>query len=190
MGDNSDIVKDDCKKKSYAGIPEAEFMEDVDKYMESASVNGNAEMVLRKLDEQHSKYKFMEFNLVSKRRRLKVQIPDLEKSVDMIKLLMKQRNSTEDIKTEFLLSEQVFMKASVPPTDKVCLWLGANVMLEYTLDDAMELLNKNIDTAKRNLGYVEHDLDFLRDQFTTTEVNMARVYNWNVKKRQAAKVGS
>lgn len=35
-------------------------------------------------------------------------------------------------------------------------------MLEYTLDDAMELLNKNIDTAKRNLGFVEHDLDFLR----------------------------
>lgn len=26
-----------------------------------------------------------------------------------------------------------------------------------------------------------------RDQFTTTEVNMARVYNWDVKRRQAAK---
>ena len=31
----------------------------------------------------------------------------------------------------------------VPPTDKVCLWLGANVMLEYTLDDAEVLLKKN-----------------------------------------------
>lgn len=35
-------------------------------------------------------------------------------------------------------------------------------MLEYTLDDAMELLQKNIDTAKKNLGCVESDLDFLR----------------------------
>lgn len=25
-----------------------------------------------------------------------------------------------------------------------------------------------------------------RDQLTTTEVNMARVYNWDVKRRQAA----
>lgn len=29
-------------------------------------------------------------------------------------------------------------------------------------------------------------LIFYRDQITTTEVNMARVYNWGVKKRQAA----
>lgn len=35
-------------------------------------------------------------------------------------------------------------------------------MLEYTLDDALELLDKNVTTAKRNLGYLEHDLDFLR----------------------------
>lgn len=35
-------------------------------------------------------------------------------------------------------------------------------MLEYTLDDAMDLLLKNIETAKKNLGCVENDLDFLR----------------------------
>jgi hypothetical protein len=27
----------------------------------------------------------------------------------------------------------VYAKATIPATDKVCLWLGANVMLEYTL---------------------------------------------------------
>ncbi|MCH1932679.1 prefoldin subunit 3, partial [Shewanella sp. A25] len=88
----------------------------------------------------------------------------------------KKKESTEEFTTHFLLSEQVFMKDSIAPTKKVCLWVGANVMLEYTLNDALELLNKNIDTAKKNLSFVEHDLDFLRDQFTTTEVNMARVY--------------
>lgn len=39
--------------------------------------------------------------------------------------------------------------------------LQANVMLEYTLEDATDLLVKNIDAAKKNLSYVEHDLDFL-----------------------------
>ncbi|XP_066998710.1 prefoldin subunit 3 [Anabrus simplex] len=181
---------DEKKVKSYAGIPEAAFVEDVDAFMALDENSGGADKVLKKLDEQHSKYKLMEFNLLSKRRRLKAQIPDLEHSLEMIKLLQKQRDSPDDIETQFLLSEQVFVKAAVPPTDMVCLWLGANVMLEYTLDDAMNLLAKNIDTAKTNLSCVEHDLDFLRDQFTTTEVNMARVFNWDVKRRQAAKTTS
>jgi hypothetical protein len=80
-------------------------------------------------------------------------------------------------------------------------------MLEYTLEDAKALLEKNHETAMKNLAQVHHDLDFLRyfalfglvspfnitstffkiyrDQMTTTEVNMARLYNWDVKRRQA-----
>lgn len=58
--------------------------------------------------------------------RLKAQIPDLERSVDMIKMLKKKKDSTEDFQTNFLLSEQVYMKASISPTDKVCLWLGVS----------------------------------------------------------------
>ncbi|XP_046670526.1 prefoldin subunit 3 [Homalodisca vitripennis] len=181
---------EDGPKKSYAGIPEANFVDDVDAFMALPENSGAVDTVLKKLDEQHSKYKFMELNLASKRKRLRLQIPDLEHSLKMIKMLQKQQNSPEDFEAQFLLSDQVYMKAVVPPTDKVCLWLGANVMLEYTLDDAMALLVKNIETAKKNLSHVEHDLDFLRDQFTTTEVNMARVYNWDVKRRQAAKAST
>lgn len=56
-------------------------------------------------------------------------------------------------------------------------------MLEYDIDEAQALLEKNLLTATKNLDSLEEDLDFLRDQFTTTEVNMARVYNWDVKRR-------
>lgn len=40
--------------------------------------------------------------------------------------------------------------------------LQANVMLEYTLEDAKALLEKNHETAMKNLAQVHHDLDFLR----------------------------
>lgn len=119
----------------------------------------NVDKVLKRLDDQHAKYKFMELNLLSKRRRLKSQIPDLKRSLSMIERLETQK---EEFDTEFLLSEQVFAKARIPPTDTVCLWLGANVMLEYSLEDAKALLKHNIAAASKNLGYVEHDLDFLR----------------------------
>lgn len=97
--------------------------------------------------------------------------------------MQKKRGTTDPMETFFLLANNVYSKASVPPTDKVCLWLGANVMLEYDIDEAQALLEKNLSTASRNLETLEEDLDFLRDQFTTTEVNMARVYNWDVKRR-------
>jgi len=44
----------------------------------------------------------------------------------MIKLLQEQRDNPQEIETEFLLCEQVYFKALVPPTDKVCLWLGVS----------------------------------------------------------------
>ncbi len=44
---------------------------------------------------------------------------------------------------DFELTEEVFVKAKVEPVDAVNLWLGANVMLEYTLEDALHLLVSN-----------------------------------------------
>ena len=44
----------------------------------------------------------------------------------MIKLLQEQRDNPQETETEFLLCEQVYFKALVPPTNKVCLWLGVS----------------------------------------------------------------
>jgi len=170
-------------QKSFAGIPEAIFLEEIDSFMSKPENEENCEKVLQRLDEQHGKYRFMAFNLEARRRKLKSQIPDLQRSLEMIDVLRKE---TEERETQFLLSDQIFIKTLVPPTKTVCLWLGANVMLEYPLDEAEVLLKQNMTSAVSNLKTVEHDQDFLRDQITTTEVNMARVYNWGVKKRQAA----
>ena len=98
---------------------------------------------------------------------------------------MKSKRDGGTIETKFLLSDQVYAKAEVPPTSRVCLWLGANTMLEYDIDEAEELLVKNLGDAKSSLEKLEDDIDYLRDQITTTEVNMARIYNWNVKNKKA-----
>ena len=68
---------------------------------------------------------------------------------------------------------------------KVGLWLGANVMVEYEYDDALKLLFKNQTNAEAKLEETTADVDFLKDQITTTEVNMARVYNQGVVNKQA-----
>jgi prefoldin subunit 5 len=81
----------------------------------------------------------------------------------------------------FLISDNVWAKAKIPnDTGKVGLWLGANVMVEYNFEEALKLLEKNLSNAVSRLNSTEDDLNFLKDQITTTEVNIARVYNQTV----------
>ena len=53
----------------------------------------------------------------------------------------------------------------------------ANVMLEYTYEEALDLLTNNLKNAVDTVDSLDTDLDFIKDQITTTEVNIARVYN-------------
>jgi len=45
-------------------------------------------------------------------------------------------------------------------------------MLEYNLDDAQALLERNLSAATKSLNQAEDDLGFLRDQTTTIEVSI------------------
>jgi len=172
-------------KTSFSGIPESQFIDDVDAYMQGEE---NAEAKIKSLEEMHQKYKFMENSLDLRKKRLRTQVPDIKSSLLVIQKLREKKKEDQKMETQFLLSDQVFAKAEIPPTDKVCLWLGANVMLEYTLDDAEELLKKNLASAEKQLAEIGFDLDYLRDQMTMVEVTMARLYNWNVKKRKEKKI--
>ena len=55
---------------------------------------------------------------------------------------------------------------------KLCNSLKANVMLEYPIDEALELLGTNLKTAKKSLEQLEEELEFISDQCTTLEVGI------------------
>jgi prefoldin subunit 5 len=97
-----------------------------------------------------------------------------------------QEEGESSLQTHFELSDAVYAKASVPLKEEqsVFLWLGANVMLEYPLAEAIALLSSNLTNAEKALAEIVADLGFLKDQMTTSEVNIARVYNWDVRERR------
>ena len=96
----------------------------------------------------------------------------------VVMLKGKHESETKEISTNFLLSDNIWAKAKIPnTTGKVGLWLGANVMVEYTYDEAIKLLGKNLHNAEAKIQETSDDIDFLKDQITTTEVNLARIYN-------------
>lgn len=110
----------------------------------------------------------------------------------------------------FELSDTLFAKADVQPatTEEVYLWLGvrsyslvlfkcinlnqcwvqANVMLAYKPAEAKQLLTDKLASAKTTLSNAIEDLDWLREQITVTEVNLARCYNYSVLLRRQNKL--
>ena len=57
-------------------------------------------------------------------------------------------------------------------------------MLSYKIPAAITLLKSKLEVAQTSLDNTVEDLEFLREQLTIMEVNTARVYNWDVKRRR------
>ncbi|KAL7919304.1 Prefoldin subunit domain-containing protein [Trichoderma austrokoningii] len=167
------------------GIPYAPFVDKVEDYV---STRDDVEPTLRSFQEMISKYQFMELNLQRRMTGLKEKIPDIQKTLDTVQFLKLRKDETDPIETTFELNDTLYAKANIPPTEEVYIWLGANVMLSYPIDEAETLLTSKLSAARTSLSNCEEDLDFLREQITTMEVATARVYNWEVVQKRKEKV--
>jgi prefoldin subunit 5 len=139
-----------------------------------------AEQLLKQLNELYSKYKFMEAQLQRSKQVLKAKLPDITNALEMVEFLTLKQ---EDLEVDFQLADCIWSKAEVPRSETVALWLGANVMLEYPHSEAKDLLVRNLNNAETALASTDEDLKFLKEQITTCEVNLSRVYNYSVISR-------
>ncbi|KAJ9206259.1 hypothetical protein DTO164E3_587 [Paecilomyces variotii] len=170
------------------GIPVAPFVDNVSDYVSSRA---DVEPTLRSFQEMIAKYQFMEVNTQRRAAGLREKIPDIKKTSETVKFLKLRRKagSEEPLLTNFELNDTLYARATVSPadTEEVYLWLGANVMLAYPLDEAETMLEEKLRAAESSLKNCEEDLEFLREQITTLEVATARVYNWDVVQRRKEK---
>eukprot|EP00262_Sarcandra_glabra_P022018 TRINITY_DN953_c0_g1_i1.p1 TRINITY_DN953_c0_g1~~TRINITY_DN953_c0_g1_i1.p1 ORF type:complete len:189 (-),score=30.70 TRINITY_DN953_c0_g1_i1:162-728(-) len=168
------------------GIPGASFVEDVQTYLTQLGLDVNSSLAF--LQERLQQYKLVEMKLLAQQRDLQAKIPDIEKCLDIVTTLQAKKGTGEALIADFEVSEGIYSRARIEDTDSVCLWLGANVMLEYSCEEANALLQKNLENAKASLDVLLGDLQFLRDQVTITQVTIARVYNWDVHQRRTKQV--
>ena len=169
--------------KDHQKIPKVIFIDNADAWVEKYG----EDPLFAQMNELYQKYKFMEQQLLRSRQNLRVKLPDIKKTLEMV-VMLKKKHEAEDksVETNFLVSDNIWAKAKVPnTTGKVGLWLGANVMVEYGYDDALKLLAKNLASAEERLAEHDDDIDYLKDQITTSEVNIARIYNQGLQNKQA-----
>lgn len=189
------------------GIPSFPFMSNVTEYVKTID---EVEPTLQRFQEMVSKYTFMQQNVERRAVGLKEKLPEMKRTLEVVKFLIKKRrdvgsdaDDVEDeeddlddgapdkkpageIETTFSLQDTLYAKAKIKPAeiDEVYLWLGANVMVAYPLDEAEDLLQSKLTKAKNSLVAAEEDLEFLRVQITTLEVAIARVHNWDVAEKR------
>ncbi|KAG8741694.1 hypothetical protein FRC10_002567 [Ceratobasidium sp. 414] len=187
-------------KTNPRGIPQAPFVSDIEHHI--GGPDAECESTLRQFQEAIAKYRYMELNLKQRKTALEEKIPDIKKSLGVVEFMIARTSpakkgededdlgqggedeSNKELITTFELNDTLYAQAELEDTDTVYLWLGANVMLAYRLDQAQELLTGKLASAQQNFSNVVEDLEFLREQITVMEVNTARVYNWDVRRRR------
>lgn len=180
------------------GIPEAKFIENIEDFINPRTcTDADVSNFLNELQMRLEQYNFMEESKRSSLANLDTKIPDITNTLNMCEFL-KQRsteigrdeldNEQKTISVDYQLNDTIYATANIEPESckSVSLWLGANVMLEYPIDEAIDMLSERLTSTKHSKEITLEDLEFLRANITTMEVNLARVYNWDVQRRKSA----
>lgn len=164
-------------------VPKAEFIEDVAEFME----HKDSDKVLAQLHENIRTYRMIQEDLMHRRMRTSTKLPELRRAVDIVKQLIEKQSNAEEVITDFMLAEGAYAKAKIRGAKTVNLWLGAGVMLEYPLEEALVLLEENEANCRANLKTNEESMALIKDSITTTEVSIARIYNYDLERRRKMK---
>lgn len=168
-------------------IPEARFIDKVEEFVGNRKV----EDVVAALQDLHAKYKYTESGLSTQTATVRTKLPEIEGALELVQHLQKKRQEKEagifdkDLQVNYMMSENIWAHAEVPlKKDTIMLWLGANTLLEYTFEEAAELLLRNKTHAEEQQVTLREDMSYLKNQIVMTEVNIARCHNYGVLQRQ------
>ena len=144
------------------------------------------------LDQQYNKYRLVESQLLRSSDSMRTKVPEIEKTIQMITALKKNPCTFSFIletHVDFMLSDGIYAKAKPKKNlSKISLWLGASTVVELTFEEALTMLALNLSNARNSLKQINEELEYIKDQKTTTEVNVARVYNHSILENREAQL--
>ena len=159
------------------GIPEAEFIDDIKAV---APKPEDAERLYREKTELMQKYRLLETHFLEKQQQLKRNRPGVAENLNAV-CKLETLAGKGDTKTHFQLAESLYSSATINSESTVCLWLGANLMVEYPFSEAKQLLKDNLAALDSQIEEMGKNLVFLRDQIITTEVTLSRIVNYLIQ---------
>lgn len=71
----------------------------------------------------------MESSLERTKQNLKGKIPEIEKTLELVRVLQEKQEAGEGLATHYSLADTIYAKADVECNGTVCLWLGVRLGL-------------------------------------------------------------
>ena len=161
------------------GLPTVLFIEDEESFLKKTGLTEEAAAL--EMRQAFTQLRSLKDQFLQRKDLFEEKLPENEKSLSMIRQLKKQKS---DLSVQYELTNGIFAKAKIPKDSKVALWLGANVMLEYTLEEAEEFLQKSGADLEESLRVVNSDLKHIQDQMNILEVNINRMHLHSIEKRK------
>lgn len=179
--------KPDLKDVNPRGIPKALFID-----LNDTKITSNLELTVVNVQQNLQKYEYM---LKSKDQQLKTITDitkDIKTNIKVIETLVAQNDNSDDEDEEFQdiqyeLEDGLFAFASIPTkseTNTVSLWLGSGILMEFTYEEALQILNEKSSVYTSKINEIMEDIEYLREQITTLQVNLSKVYNYSVLQKR------
>lgn len=181
-------AKPDLKDVNPRGIPKALFID-----LNDTKITSNLELTVANVQQNLQKYEYM---LKSKDQQLK-SITDITKDIKtnskvIDTLITQNADDSDDEDGEFQdiqyeLEDGLFAFASIPKkstTNTVSLWLGSGILMEFTYEEAQQILSEKSAVYTNKINEIMEDIEFLREQITTLQVNMSKVYNYSILQKR------
>ncbi|EKE42791.1 hypothetical protein ENUP19_0054G0063 [Entamoeba nuttalli] len=137
---------------------------DVKKYVQE---KGGMEQAIRSIEDTYKNLKFF-LDVVSQRKTTLIEKVDETQSTLKYVILLEEKTN-DQVKTKFEISNGLYLPVTINKPKTVNLWIGANVMMEYSFDEAKKMLNENIKTTQDRIEKLEIDRKHLTTEISKME---------------------
>lgn len=162
--------------KNERGIPATKFLDDIELFANSFNPPASSELLIGAYSDLYSKFKAYEQQLEQKRATYNEKLPEIEKSITLVRHLKAKKDADETVITRYNLADTIYSKAEVDCSQGIVnLWLGANVMLEYTYDEALDLLMSKQSVAQNDYKEVRIVQIFMKNIIDTSFIVYALI---------------
>jgi prefoldin subunit 5 len=160
---------------SPSGIPKVVFEEDPGRLVLPGKTIEESILHYRDLTQ---KFRFLEANLEERLSRTDAKKSELDQNLRVIRMLQRL-DKVEQVDVDFELGDSLYARGTLsnPSQCKVHLWLSSGAMVVYSPGEAETMLADRLQDTKSLLEKIGEEQRYLKEQITTAEVNMARLYN-------------